>query len=198
MRKNQTASYPTKTSLNLVIREKSLGSPSRILPIAAGILVLLLAFGKFAVWDRLSRVSREQDTLDSLLAQVSQLTEQTADYSEVLAAYSQYTTSWMSQEEILLVDQADILSLVESQLMPSASVSRFSVNGNVLSVELSHLTLQGVSELVQKLGELPQVLEVTVYSASSQTQNEPISSVSLSITLSSGYSGDEGQEGGDA
>ena len=198
MRKNQTASYPTKTSLNLVIREKSLGSPSRILPIAAGILVLLLAFGKFAVWDRLSRVRREQDTLDSLLAQVSQLTEQTADYSEVLAAYSQYTTSWMSQEEILLVDQADILSLVESQLMPSASVSRFSVNGNVLSVELSHLTLQGVSELVQKLGELPQVLEVTVYSASSQTQNEPISSVSLSITLSSGYSGDEGQEGGDA
>ena len=198
MRKNQTASYPTKTSLNLVIREKSLGSPSRILPIAAGILVLLLAFGKFAVWDRLSRVSREQDALDSLLAQVSQLTEQTADYSEVLAAYSQYTTSWMSQEEILLVDQADILSLVESQLMPSASVSRFSVNGNVLSVELSHLTLQGVSELVQKLGELPQVLEVTVYSASSQTQNEPISSVSLSITLSSGYSGNEGQEGGDA
>ncbi len=198
MRKNQTASYPTKTSLNLVIREKSLGSPSRILPIAAGILVLLLAFGKFAVWDRLSRVSREQDALDSLLAQVSQLTEQTADYSEVLAAYSQYTTSWMSQEEILLVDQADILSLVETQLMPSASVSRFSVNGNVLSVELSHLTLQGVSELVQKLGELPQVLEVTVYSASSQTQNEPISSVSLSITLSSGYSGDEGQEGGDA
>lgn len=198
MRKNQTASYPTKTSLNLVIREKSLGSPSRILPIAAGILVLLLAFGKFAVWDRLSRVSREQDALDFLLAQVSQLTEQTADYSEVLAAYSQYTTSWMSQEEILLVDQADILSLVETQLMPSASVSRFSVNGNVLSVELSHLTLQGVSELVQKLGELPQVLEVTVYSASSQTQNEPISSVSLSITLSSGYSGDEGQEGGDA
>ena len=98
----------------------------------------------------------------------------------------------------MLVDQADILSLVETQLMPSASVSRFSVNGNVLSVELSHLTLQGVSELVQKLGELPQVLEVTVYSASSQTQNEPISSVSLSITLSSGYSGDEGQEGGDA
>lgn len=198
MRKNQTASYPTKTSLNLVIREKSLGSPSRILPIAAGILVLLLAFGKFAVWDRLSRVSREQDALDSLLAQVSQLTEQTADYSEVLAAYSQHTTSWMSQEEILLVDQADILSLVQSQLMPRAFVSRFSVNGNVLSVELSHLTLQGISELVQKLGELPQVLEVTVYSASSQTQNEPISSVSLSITLSSGYSGDEGQEGGDA
>lgn len=195
MRKKQTSSYPTKTSLNLVIREKSLESPSRILPIAAGVLILLVGFGKFAVWDRLSRVSQEQDNLDTLLSQVSQLTEKTAGYSELLAVYSQYTTSWMSQEEILLVDQADILSLVQTQLMPSASVSRFSVSGNVVSVELSQITLQGVSGLVQKLGALPQVLEVNVYTASSQTQNEPISSVSLSITLTAGYPGESGQEG---
>lgn len=207
--KNNKRRYPDKRSLNLAIRERTVNSPSRILPIAAVLTVLILLFAKFAVADRLVSVSRAQAEVADLRQQLQALNGLNGDYDAVLDEYALYSSGWMSDEELFLVDRRSVFSLLESSVLPSANLRSLTMSENALTLDLTGLSLRDASDIVSRLKAREDVLNVNVYTAGSagesaldQTRR---GSCTMTITLTNGFTlpeapaeGTDGAEGGDA
>lgn len=190
--KKKAVVYPSKTTLNLCMKEKSPWRPGRVVPTFTALALAVVLFGKFAVADRLAQVSREQQVLAGLAAQVQALEEATADYDAVLEEYGRYSVGWMTDEEKAAVDRVDLLDLIEQELMSAAAVQQFSVTGNVLSVSLAGVTLEDTSRIVQRLYTWPEVQSVSVYTASTQQQKAAEeAAVSMVVTLAQAAEGSE-------
>ena len=175
--------YPSKTTINLVIKEKSKWRPGRVLPMFLALAAAVVLFGKVAVADRLAGVAEQQRALSALEGQIAALEQATDGYAAVAEEYGRYSVGWMTDEEKTLVDRVDILDLIQGELMASCTVRQFSVSANVLSADLSGISLEDTSRIVQRLYGWPQVSTVSVYSASTQTEEGEEPRVSMVITL---------------
>lgn len=188
----KTPVYPSKTTINLAIREKSDFRLGRLLPRLLVLVIVVALFTKFAVMDRISLVADRRAALDVVQDQVSALELATADYDEVSAQYARYSSGWMNEEETALVDRQDALSLVEELLMPNATVLQVSISENVVAANLSGITLGEASALVRLLTADPKVSNVEVFTASNQEQ--PAEQVILSMVISM-QTAEGGQQG---
>ena len=154
-------------TVNLAQKEKSQFRMQIVVPLVLGILVLAAVFAKFAVIDRFNELDRYNSQWHQAKDRVVKLTEQTADYDEVVDEYNKYSTHWMTDEERSMVKRMDILALIESTLQPSAKILNFTSDKTTVTAELSRLTLNDTSKLVSLLYERPDVVSVSVYSAKS-------------------------------
>lgn len=188
MKKN--GQYPQKTTINLVMKEKSQFRPGRLIPLLAAVVLAAAAFGKFAVADRLAQVNRAQADLDAANARQRELSAALADYPAVEDEYNRYASGWMTGEETALVDRMEIVGLIEGELMSAGAVKQFALAGNTLSVDLTGVTLGGTSGIVERLYAYPVIRQVEVYTAATGQTTGDGSLVSLVITLTG--------EGGDA
>lgn len=176
---------PSKQTLNLAMRERSINSPSRILPIAAVLTALVLLFAKFAVVDRLLAVSRVQDQANALDSQLTQIAAENQDYDAVLEEYMRYSSGWMSETEAALVDRNAVFSLLESDVLPMGGLKDLSMTGNTLSLDLTGLSLQDASDILTRLKAREDVLSVSVDTAGT-TDDGTLESVSMVITMTNG------------
>lgn len=181
--RGKAVTVASKATLNLAIREKNPLSPVKVIPAVAILLVAAFLFGKFAVADRLVRVSQAQGALARLEAQEQALTEAVAHYDDVADLYARYSVGWMTEEEKSLLLRSDILDLLQEELMPNCRVQTVSISGNILSVQLNGITLNGTSLLVQRLYQLPSVTNVSVYTAATKEDTGDQVSVSMVITM---------------
>ena len=191
--KNKKLRYPSKVTLNLAMREKSPFRPSRLLPPLLLLIIAAALFGKFAVADRLSQVGAAQRALSQLEQRRDELVQATQGYEELLEEYDRYSIHWMSDDEKALVLPSDMLDLMEQELMPYSQVQSASFTGNTLSLQLGGITLEDTSKIVQRLYQLPQVVNVSVYTASSKTETARNASVSMAITMTSTQEGGDGK-----
>ena len=169
--------------MNLAMKEKSQFAPAKLIPLLLLLIVLSAVFGKFAVADRLVKVERAQSELAALQQRKANLTVSTAWYEELSEKYARYSTGWMTEDEQAAVTRMEMLSMVESELMPGSRVLCESASGNVLSVELSGVTLEDTSRFVQNLYQRPDVTNVAVYTASTKDEPGAQATVSLVITM---------------
>ena len=177
------AAYPSKTTLNLAMKEPSQFRPQRLVPLLLVLLIAAGLFGKSAVADRLAKVSEAQARLSALEARVAELQTSTADYDQVAAEYGRYSVGWMTDEERSIVDRTELLDLIEAQLMPAGRVLRFTASANLLSVQLSGVTLDDTSRVVERLYQQENVSNVALYTATTEEQTGDNATVSLIITL---------------
>ncbi|WNX84422.1 hypothetical protein RWV98_17905 [Agathobaculum sp. NTUH-O15-33] len=193
--------YPSKTSLNLAIRERTINSPSRIIPLTLLVALLIFAFAKFAVIDRLLQVSAAQSEVDGLRSQLDTLNEANAGYEDLLTEYARNSSGWMSAEEVALVDRNTVFDLLQTAVLPSANLRDMSVNLNVLSLNLTGLSLRDASTIVNRLKARDDVIDVMVFTAGSKAEGAldqtRKGSVSMTIALTNGYPmPSESEEGG--
>ena len=181
--KKKQAAYPSKVTMNLAMKEKSQFAPGKLIPLLLLLVVLSVLLGKFGVADRLAKVDRAQAELSALQQRKADLETATAGYQELTEKYSRYSIGWMTEDEQAAVSRSEMLSLVEKELMPGGQVSRVSASGNTLSLELSGITLEDTSRVVQSLYQRPDVTNVVVYTASSKDQPGTQASVSMVITM---------------
>ena len=181
--KKKQVTYPSKTTLNLAMKEKSQFAPGKLIPLLLVLAVLAGLFGKFAVADRLAKVDRAQAELSALQQQKSSLEAATADFEELSEKYARYSTGWMTEDEQAAVTRTEMLSLVENELMPGSQLRRVSASGNILSVELGRVTLEDASRIVQNLYQRPDVTNVAIYTASTKDEPGSQATVSLVITM---------------
>ncbi len=191
--KKRQGSYPTKTTLNLAMKEKSSFSPVKLVPLLLALFALAALFGKFAVADRLAAVSRAEAEVAALRQRQTALEQATAGFEDLSRRYAQYSTGWMTEDEQTAVLRTEMLELVETELMPSAQLRRISASGNVLSVELSGVTLEGTARFVQNLYQRPDVTNVQVYTASTKDESGNQAAVSMIITMCIPQEGGERQ-----
>lgn len=160
--KHGKQTMPAKTTLNLVMKEKSELALSRVLPPVLIILVLAVLFGKFAVADRFARLRGAENDLREKQTELTEMELFCADFDEVKEQYNQYTYKGFDRS---IADRQEILNLLESDIIPYSRTQSVSVTGNVFSTTLTGLTLNQVSSMVERLEADPLVEGVTVSTA---------------------------------
>lgn len=170
-RKEKKVLYPTKTTLNLCMKEKTINSPSRIIPLFLLVVLVALAFGKFAVADRLAAASRAEQAAVRAEADLSALRQQTRDYEKVREEYER-TLFGGADEDQAQVDRMEVLALVEDIIMPAAQVASWSALDNMMTLSLSGLTLSDTSDLIKSLLTSDIVEAVDVYTVGADKEGE--------------------------
>ena len=163
--------YPSKTTVNLAIRERSPRRISRVVCFLAILAVLVGLFSKFAVIDRLSAANQAQADAARAQALLNQLLANNSDYESVRVEYSRYFSADLTENGAAAVDCMEVLELIESRLMPRAGISSASFSGSQLSLQLVDLDYS------------PIVAGVELYTADAGDALAPSADTSVSMTI---------------
>lgn len=172
---------PTKTTMNFARKESGV-KLGRVAPVVIIAVVVLAIGAKVGILDVLDEKTTAYAELATRQEQLVAISLQLNDYDEVAALYGRYSYGWMNESETSLVDRLDVLDLVEEKLAGAAKVSNFSVNGNVLTLNLSGVTLDEISAIVQDLESSPMVEKVTVSSASAPEADQASAFMTINLT----------------
>ena len=175
--------YPSKTTVNLAIRERSPRRISRVVCFLAILAVLVGLFSKFAVIDRLSAANQAQADAARAQALLNQLLANNSDYESVRVEYSRYFSADLTESGAAAVDCMEVLELIESRLMPRAGISSASFSGSQLSLQLVGIDLDGASALLAELDDSPIVAVVELYTADAGDALTPSADASVSMTI---------------
>lgn len=175
--------YPSKTTVNLAIRERSPRRISRVVCFLAILAVLVGLFSKFAVIDRLSAANQAQADTARAQALLNQLLANNSDYESVRVEYSRYFSADLTESGAAAVDCMEVLELIESRLMPRAGISSASFSGSQLSLQLVGIDLDGASALLAELDDSPIVAGVELYTADAGDALAPSADASVSMTI---------------
>lgn len=167
--KKHTA-YPTKTTLNLMIRERKEGDLRILIPCTLVGLVLLGLFCHFAVVERLAKAYRAEQS--ALLAEqnLEQALTALEPYDAVEAEYSRYFSDVLFSKDIPQ-ECMDVLAMMEEQVMGRAQVLAYSFSGNTLLLQLKMSRFGVTSELLEALYQVPMVEQVSISTATDDLRN---------------------------
>ncbi len=181
--KKNAAAVSSKRYMNFV-HHKSSFDVKKVLPIVLIMLVLALVLLKFGVLDKLDEQAAAYARLGEKQESMAQVNAKLAGYDELADLYGRYSYGWMTDAEINLVNRMDVLALVESELVPAATVDGFAVNDNVLTLTIHDITLDEASKLVNSLEQNPLVESVDPHNHSGYGDQE--GSMSMTIYLVKG------------
>lgn len=162
LKKHQAA--PTKSTMNLAFHESNF-RPSRVFPVIAAVAVVLLVCTKFGVLDQMDKKAAAYAALGEKQSQMQQLTVHLAGYDKLAAQYGRYSYGWMTETEASLLDRMQVMTIIEEKIAPAATIADFAINNNALTVNISGVTLDQTSALVNELELSPLVYSVSVYTA---------------------------------
>ena len=177
--------FPEKNTLNLLVKEHTGNSPSRVLPLFIALAVIVLLFARFAVIGPLMKVGEADRAAVQAEDNLAAVQAYTADYDAVSAEYARYSDGGLTADEIALVDRLDILSLVEDELMTYGRVESMTALQNTLTIKISDITLEDVSGIILNLGKNKLVSGVNVSNVGT-IDNSASASVTMTITLTNG------------
>ena len=169
VRKNE---YPSKQTVNLVFRERSINSPSRAIPAFLLFLVFLALIVRFGVQGQLQKMTSAQASLEKVQADLSGLVEYNRDYEAVREQYSQYFNDYLNEDEAVLRDRLDVLTLLEECVMNQADLSSISIQGNICRISITDVPLNTISGIVADLESNPQVQYISVATAATENNEE--------------------------
>ena len=140
------------------------------LALAGSLIVLLLAamFSKFLVADRLAAMYRESAQVAALRTQLSQEYDKVASFGSIADEYAHYTYSGMTEEELSLVDRADVIRMIKEGTENNREVESWSLKGNVVTLTVSGRDLQEINHLARRLEQFDLVNTCTVTAASKE------------------------------
>ena len=176
------AVYPSKTYMNLLVKDERVIELRRAVPLALLLIVLVAAFVKFGVYDFYDRVNQKGAELAKQEQTLAMLETQLSDYNEVLAEYEAYESAHMSADAET-VSVVEALGIVDQFIAPYASVASVDVQGNTMSLTLANITLDGVGELVSTLDAQPNVASVSVSNAATERNETSDVLVSMVVKL---------------
>lgn len=167
-----------KHSVNLLVREKTLASPSRLIPILLAIFCGAGVFAKFCVISRLNRVNAAEAELRQLAGDLDGIKASYSDYSEVLAEYNRYT---YRDFDLTVPDCLDVLELLERDVFSECTVESLSLNGRTLYLTVSGVTLEQTSCILASL-EADVLVDDVIMSTATNSDNSGIVA-SMTVTL---------------
>ncbi len=167
MRKSNV--YPTKTTLNLMIRERWHGDLRVMIPSALVGAVLIGLFCRYAVIERLNHASRAEQAAIQAEQTLSSVRQELTAYDEVEAEYSRYFSDALFSRDIPQ-ECMDVLNMMEKELMSKVRVRSYSFSGNQLLLQLSMSRFGVTAELIEALYHVPMVDYVSISTATDDLQ----------------------------
>ena len=150
---------PTKTTINLVMKEETAGSVPKFIIGCIVVIIAACLISKFGVINILEKRDQAEAERNVAYSQYLAVEENLADYDEVMAEYRKYSLDWLDAESAPsiygLVDRPEVLDLVSDVLMKRGNVESISISGNTLSVQMSGMTLDAISDMIVVLDSEP-------------------------------------------
>lgn len=174
--------YPSKTYMNLTVQKKRETNLRSALPKLIILVVVIGLFVKFGIIDFYGRVNDAESRLSQQESILTQLNLELMDYDEVLEEYESYDTEHLATSADA-VSAMDALGLVDRLVVPNATVESLGLSGNVLTLNVSEITLDSTGALVSLLYTDPMVKNVTVSTASTQERNAEGVTTAMTVTL---------------
>lgn len=165
--KKKPVQVAEKTTMNFARRESSF-NVKKMIPVILILAVAIALFVKFGVIDQLDKKLAAYNEIAEKQAVIDEMEMKLTGYDELYAKYGRYSYGWMDDNEVNTIDRIEILKLVESKVMRSARIDDISINGDVITMNLSGITLQNTSDIVKALEQDELVKSVAVYSATAQ------------------------------
>ncbi len=156
--------YPTKTTLNLMIRERRQGDMRILIPCALVGLLLVGLFCRYAVVERLAQAYRAEQSAIRAEQTLAQAQAELEIYDQVEAEYNRYFSDALFSKDIPQ-ECMDVLAMMEKELMGKAQVSAYSFSGNKLQLQLKMSRFGVTSELLDALSRVPMVDYVSISTA---------------------------------
>ncbi|MEA5142988.1 MAG: hypothetical protein VB023_05340 [Oscillibacter sp.] len=180
--KKQKMKYPTKTTMNLAVRETNDNSPSRVVPVFAVLVLAVALFVKFGVMDRYAALNKAQASLAASESRLTEMNQLVTGYDRVASEYHRYSGDYLTDAQKQLVDRLNLLDLLQTRMAGVATLKSVSIVDNDMVVEISASSLKQVSDLRLALLQEAKVQSVTVYTATTgQTTSDGTVSASLVI-----------------
>lgn len=170
---------PRKRTMNFV-HHKSSFNVTKVACILLVLVVIGLVVWKYGFADQLAEKTAAYNNLATKQEQLVAVNARLAGYDELYQKYSRYSFGLMNKNEAGMVDRGQILELVETIIASTASVNNLSISSNELSMNLSGITLEQASAIVNQLEANPIVNYTNIGSATASD------GVQASITLSIG------------
>ena len=176
--------YPSKTTMNMAMREKSPVNAKTLIIGIVIIAILVFCAAKFGAIDQLNRLSKAESEYGSLNSSNEKLVSQLADYDDVVMEYRQYSTDWMADYgSDATVSRQDVLDMVEKYLMPKGQVLGVNVSGDVATVRMTGMTLNEISNVFEELKSCAIVQSAELNTASSEYKTDAAGEVNITIYL---------------
>ena len=180
MKKNSNK-YPFKTDINLAIREKKQNKLSTNIPTFIILVIAIAIFSKFAVINRLEQASEAENSATVAQQQLETLKEYTNNYPKVLEEYNALLASKSSLN--VVATPMERLGLVERYLISASQVNSFDVVDDVITAQISGVTLNQISTIYANLMSDPLIDNVQVYTASTNDKNNSLTTATMTIQL---------------
>lgn len=186
-KKREKITLPTKSTLNLNMKEKPLISPLLFLPILIVILALAFVIGYFGVYKQYQRVSDAQAELDARKAYLQQILDSIADYDDVKKEYNRYNYEGYDKT---IPDPLDVIDLLERNLFPVSSIRSLAISGRTVSMSITGLELDQVSQMIATLEADDLVEQVNVSTTGfASSDSDVVPTVNMTITLADASKG---------
>lgn len=183
-------SYPTKTSMNFIVDEEAKTNKASL--ILFGIfLVALVLFTKFGVIDTLSKTNELQSNYTSAESQNETLSESLKDYDQVQEKYNEMIGDFLNEDEANSLNRNDIIAMLDEDVLPSVSITNFSITGNQVSVYTGVTDLNTVSKVLAILQNDERTEYVTVSRTLADSDDESKVTADIEITYQNIEGGNE-------
>ncbi|MBP5292135.1 MAG: hypothetical protein J6Y90_05910 [Lachnospiraceae bacterium] len=162
------SNLPTKRSINLVYEPKDTVKATMAIPLIILGIVLGIAGSKYLIIDRFEQVAAARARVAKLEADLDAGYEELKGFDDLTEIYAKFTTSGMTDEELTRSDRVEVMTLLESVVMPRVKVANWTLSSNTLTINIAGTTLQQINLIVQSLNEDPIVRYCTVQTAVSR------------------------------
>ena len=179
--KKKAVQMPSKKTMNFARRQSNF-NPKRVIPIILVIIIVAVAFAKFAIMDPMDKKAAAYADLSYKKVELAAVNAKLADYDALSHEYGRYSYGWMNETEISLVSRIDALNLVEKQIANKAVIKNMAVNNNVLTLNIKGITLKEASDMVAKLEMNDLVESAAVYNATAAEAEEAEIFMSIILT----------------
>lgn len=183
-------SYPAKTTMNLYQVESGGVQLRKLVLVTVLGAAVAVSFLKFGIIDQWSRVATKEAELAEINAELAEVESKLASNAGLIKEYESYAPIISSSG----VDATEVLSLVETYVMPSATVKSASLEGANLTLNLVDVPLDTVGEIVNTLQEQTLVESVSVTTAQNN-RTDSTTAATLQVAIVSATAGLEGDDG---
>ncbi len=172
-KKKSGSGMPNKKTMNLVILEKGDNSKTTDIILIVLLVVVLIVFVKFGVLDILSDKKKAEEDTKAIQTQLEDDQELLEAYENVFKDYDHDFNAFLSEEELLLVDRAEILKMLNEALFNGDSTMQsINIKGNTVSVVLNDVSLEKTGALLESLEKQDMVMDNGVFLQTASTSKD--------------------------
>ena len=183
LKKKGNTKLPSKTQMNLYVKQADGNSLSRVIPIAFILAVLVFVVYQVGVVSRLAKLNELMSERNNLENTLQAYETKLKDYDKIQSDYYQYTRFYLTNDESGLVEKTQIMNLIEETIDPLAVIVNTDISGNNVSLSVYAENLEAFASMRKSLLEHDWVSDVMVYNAAySEREGSVFGNISFSVT----------------